>query len=233
MRGVVVVLSALVVLTACRSGGVTGEPFAISGASNLRERAEQLRALAAAPPTLLSLSKLRVRSAAIDRTFDAKLTLAADRNVIEVLTPLGTAAAVIEISGGRVTLIDHTSNQFWIGSAADASRLDGLAAIPLEQITAAFPLLFGIPTRALVECDVSGSCRGSGAEFTTTVDGLSSARLGSLEIEYATPATPASELVLRHGGMRLDVKHLDVVTARTPGAVEVPRGYEQMRLSGS
>jgi hypothetical protein len=211
--------------------GAALEPVA---ASSVTQRIEILRDVIRRGG-VSSFAKLRFSEGGKTRSINARISIDHDRLRVDLLSPLGTTAATIDLADDQVLWLDRIDQSYWKGTREELQRDGGGGSIgDALLLRDAAPLLVGaLPDRDAAACngEASQQCLDYGAfRAAVALDGLVSAEANGWSAHFEPAAFPAQNVAIDLGSRRLQIEHLEVRRIAPLTPLEIPSGYRCCQL---
>jgi Protein of unknown function (DUF3261) len=188
MKSAVALLTAALLVTACRSTRPSGSPVAPLTSTTVEQTTAQLRERRASFQGMKSLMRVRATTNGKTQSFRAQLIVHdARRMELIAYTPVGTTALKMKAEGDRVTS----------EPAVPPESFDFLRSAGITPAETAM-LILGLPPR-------------DDLPVTIAAGGIAHATAGGITAEFKPPAFPAKSVVITRGNDRIEIEHLEVV----------------------
>lgn len=225
-RALSIAFLAAAALSACAHRGA---PFETRQASTADERVVGLREWSGA---VTSFAKIGIRDGDRRRNISARLSADGRRFRVELLSPLGTSIATIDVANDGVMYVDAINRTYWQGSLPQLEAAMGSAGAAVRQAAAlrdAAPLLFGLlPQRPVRDCaapEAEVRCVDYGAfQATVSRDGIVSAHASEWSLSFDPPSFPAQRVDVS-GATTLDIEHIEIRHAPELRPLTPPADY--------
>lgn len=189
MRSAAALLSAILVLAACRSTRPTGSAVAPLNSTTVEETTAQLRERRAGFRGMKSLMQVRATTNGKTQSFRAQLIVHDDQRMeLIAYTPVGTTAL-------RMTANGHQVQTDPVVPPESFAFLNSAGLTPAETAM----LILGLPPREDVP-------------VTFAATGIARATARDISAAFDPPAFPAKRVVITRGADRIEIDHLEVVS---------------------